>query len=289
MKGLVPYTLNLSGQLMDLSEPRVMGILNVTPDSFYAASRTFDESAIVARAHEIVAQGGSIIDVGAYSTRPGSDNVSQEEEMQRLRRALALIRREVPGVPVSIDTFRADVARMCVEEYGAEIINDVSGGADSEMFATVARLGVAYILMHIGGTVDDMHSSSPLTSRTAGSEPYMQQVAAFLTERINRLHSLGAKDIIIDPGYGFGKSLEQNYSLLINLEMLKVWGLPLLVGVSRKSMIYKLLGTTAAEALNGTTVCNTIALLRGASILRVHDVKAAAEAISIVGKALEQE
>lgn len=287
MKGLVPYTLNLAGSLMNLGEPQVMGILNVTPDSFYEKSRTFDEDAILRRAKQIAGEGGSIIDIGAYSTRPGSADVDESEEMSRLRRALSVVRKAVPGMPVSIDTFRADVAKMCVEEYGAEIINDVSGGeGDKRMFSTVARLGVPYILMHIGGSIDNMHSDAPLTSHADAEVPYMQSVVSFLTERINRLHALGAKDIIIDPGYGFGKSLQQNYELLNRLEDLKVWQLPLLVGVSRKSMIYKLLDTDSSQALNGTTVCNTIALMKGASILRVHDVRAAVEAVKIVKQTL---
>lgn len=287
MKGLVPYTLNLGDSLMNLGEPQVMGILNVTPDSFYEKSRTFDEDAILRRAKQIAGEGGSIIDIGAYSTRPGSADVDESEEMSRLRRALSVVRKAVPGMPVSIDTFRADVAKMCVEEYGAEIINDVSGGeGDKRMFSTVARLGVPYILMHIGGSIDNMHSDAPLTSHADAEVPYMQSVVSFLTERINRLHALGAKDIIIDPGYGFGKSLQQNYELLNRLEDLKVWQLPLLVGVSRKSMIYKLLDTDSSQALNGTTVCNTIALMKGASILRVHDVRAAVEAVKIVKQTL---
>lgn len=287
MKGLVPYTLNLGGSLMNLGEPQVMGILNVTPDSFYEKSRTFDEDAILRRAKQIAGEGGNIIDIGAYSTRPGSADVDESEEMSRLRRALSVVRKAVPGMPVSIDTFRADVAKMCVEEYGAEIINDVSGGeGDKRMFSTVARLGVPYILMHIGGSIDNMHSDAPLTSHADAEVPYMQSVVSFLTERINRLHALGAKDIIIDPGYGFGKSLQQNYELLNRLEDLKVWQLPLLVGVSRKSMIYKLLDTDSSQALNGTTVCNTIALMKGASILRVHDVRAAVEAVKIVKQTL---
>lgn len=272
---------------MNLGEPQVMGILNVTPDSFYEKSRTFDEDAILRRAKQIACEGGSIIDIGAYSTRPGSADVDESEEMLRLRRALSVVRKAVPGMPVSIDTFRADVAKMCVEEYGAEIINDVSGGeGDKRMFATVARLGVPYILMHIGGSIDNMHSDAPLTSHADAEVPYMQSVISFLIERINRLHALGAKDIIIDPGYGFGKSLRQNYELLNRLEDLKVWQLPLLVGVSRKSMIYKLLDTDSSQALNGTTVCNTIALMKGASILRVHDVRAAVEAVEIVKQTL---
>lgn len=289
MKGLVSYTLNIGGSLMDLGEPHVMGILNVTPDSFYAASRTFGEAEIRRRARQIVDEGGDIIDVGACSTRPGSSYVSAEEEMTRLRRALGEVTKETPGVAISIDTFRADVARMCVEEYGANIINDVSGGdSDKNMFATAAKLGVPYVLTHIGGTIADMRSDAPLTSHSASDAPFMQSVMDFFTERVNTLRSLGAKDIILDPGYGFGKSMEQNYELLARQGMLKALNLPILAGLSRKSMIYKLLGTTAEGALGGTTVCNTLALLGGASILRVHDVKAAADAVKIVKKTLAQ-
>lgn len=292
MKGLIPYTLNLGGRLIDLGEPQVMGILNVTPDSFYAASRTPGEEAIARRARQIVDEGGTIIDIGGYSTRPGSSDVSPEEEAGRLRRALSVVRSECPGVPVSIDTFRAGVARMCVEEYGAEIVNDVSGGeADTAMFATVAELGVPYVLTHIGGTIGDMHADAPLTSHTAGGQggTYLQGVAAFLAERIDRLRSLGARDIIVDPGYGFGKSMAENYRLLNHLDYLKVLGLPLLAGLSRKSMIWKLLSTDADGALNGTTAANTIALLKGAAILRVHDVRAAAEAVRIVKATLKDQ
>lgn len=284
-------TINTGGQLMDFSTPRVMGILNVTPDSFYASSRKYDERSIEERTREIVSQGGDIIDIGAYSTRPGwiyhrQDDVSEEEEARRLRMALAIVRRVAPDVPVSIDTFRADIARMTVEEYGAAIINDVSGG-DDEMYRTVAELGVPYILMHIGGTIDDMHSDSPLTSHSDASVPYMQSVMRFLAERIDRLRSFGARDIILDPGFGFGKSMEQNYHLLSHLDDFGIFSLPVLVGVSRKSMIWRLLGTDAAGALGGTTVCNTIGLLKGADILRVHDVAAAIEAVRITQKAAE--
>lgn len=270
---------------MNLGEPQIMGILNVTPDSFYSASRTESEDAIAARAAQIINEGGTIIDVGAYSTRPGSADVDEREEARRLRRALTTVRKVAPEAVISVDTFRASIARMCVEEFGVSIINDVSGGdADDGMFAAVAELGVPYILMHIGGTISNMHTDSPLTARSGNGDGYMSGVMAYLTERINRLHSLGAKDVIVDPGFGFGKSLEQNYEILMRLEEFRQWGLPLLVGVSRKSMIYRLLGTDAEGALNGTTVCHTIALLKGANILRVHDVKACSQAVSIVRK-----
>lgn len=276
------YTINVHGRLIDLSRPQVMGILNVTPDSFYAGSRKQTEHEIAERAERIVAEGGTMIDVGAFSTRPGAPQVSEEEEMERLRRGLAIVRRCQPDVVVSVDTFRPDVARMAVEEYGAGIINDVSegdvrgafGGSSCdgreeetedvpEMFRMVARLGVPYILMSVRPTVGDM-------------------MKAFARE-VQQLRDLGAKDIILDPGFGFGKTLEQNYELLAGMDLLTEMGLPLLVGVSRKSMIFRLLGTTPDEALNGTTVLNTMALERGASILRVHDVREAVEAVRMFG------
>lgn len=255
------YTLNIKGRLLDLSEPRVMGILNATPDSFFADSRRQTEREIAERADEIVRQGGSFIDVGAYSTRPGAAEVSVEEEMERLRMALNVVRRVQPDVPLSVDTFRADVAKMAVEEYGADIVNDVSEGADEAMLRTVARLGVPYILM---STQSDLHDTLMTFAR-----------------KVQTLRDMGQKDIILDPGFGFGKTLEDNYRLMNEMEKLQVMGLPILVGISRKSMIYKLLTTNQDNALNGTTALNTIALLKGASILRVHDVKEAMECVKI--------
>ena len=255
------YTLNIKGRLLDLNEPRVMGILNATPDSFYAGSRRQTEHDIAGRADEIVAQGGSFIDVGAYSTRPGAQEVSVQEEISRLRMALGVVRRVQPDIPLSVDTFRADVARMAVEEYGADIINDVSEGADAEMFRMVSRLRVPYILMSV--QKDLRHS-----------------LMAF-AQKVQMLRDMGQKDIILDPGFGFGKTLDDNYRLMNALDRLQVMQLPVLVGVSRKSMIYKLLATTQEKALNGTTVLNTVALMKGASILRVHDVKEAIETIRI--------
>ena len=255
------YTINLRGQLMDLSQPQVMGILNVTPDSFYAGSRTQTEYEIAQRAHQIVEEGGSIIDVGGYSTRPGASEVSETEEMERLRFALAMIRKALPSVAISVDTFRSDVARMTVEEFGADIINDVSEGS-VEMYRMVARLRVPYILMSQQPTIRDMLLS--------------------FAKKVQQLRDFGAKDIILDPGFGFGKTLQQNYQVMNELEKLSMMELPYLVGISRKSMIYKLLDFTPNEALNGTTVLNTISLMKGASILRVHDVKQAIECIRIV-------
>ena len=270
-------SLNVRGRLVDLSVPLVMGIVNVTPDSFYAASRMNTEVAIRMRVRQIVEEGGSMIDVGAYSSRPGADDISAEEEMARLRRGMKIVREEAADVPVSVDTFRADVAKMCVEELGADIVNDISGGElDKEMMPTVAKLGVPYILMHMKGTPQTMQAHA------LGDSPFsMKEVMLYFAEKIQRLRDLGQKDIILDPGYGFGKTLEQNYELLAHQEMLNIFELPLLVGVSRKSMIYKLLGCTPDEALNGTTALNTIALQKGASILRVHDVKEAAEVVKL--------
>ena len=255
------YTINLRGQLMDLSQPQVMGILNVTPDSFYAGSRTQTEQEIAQRANQIVEEGGSIIEVGGYSTRPGASEVSEAEEMERLRFALAIVRKALPSIALSVDTFRPDVARMAVEEFGADIINDISEG-DVDMYRMVARLRVPYILMSQQATIHDMLLS--------------------FAEKVQQLRDFGAKDIILDPGFGFGKTLQDNYKVMNELEKLSIMELPILVGISRKSMIYKLFGFTPNEALNGTTVLNTISLMKGASILRVHDVKQAIECIRIV-------
>lgn len=270
------HTLNLRGKLYSLCEPKIMGILNVTPDSFYAESRTSDEEHIAARVQQLMDDGADMIDIGGYSSRPGADDVSPEEEMNRLRRGLRVVRRLYPEVPISVDTFRADVARMCVEEEGADIINDISGGMmDRQMFRTVARLGVPYILMHMQGTPDTMQQAPHY-------ENLRREVMLYFAERIDRLCQMGAKDIIVDPGFGFGKTLEHNYELFHHLDDFNLFNLPLLVGISRKSMIYKLLGGTPQTSLNGTTVLNTIALMKGVHILRVHDVKEAVEAKRIV-------
>lgn len=260
---------------MTLDRPQVMGILNVTPDSFFSDSRKQTEADIIARCRQIVDEGGDMIDIGAYSSRPGADDVPPEEEMARLRLGLGIIRREVPDAIVSVDTFRADVAKMCVEEFGADIINDISGGLlDKRMFRTVARLGVPYILMHIQGTPSTMQAAPHY-------DDLMREVFLFLAERVARLHDMGVKDIILDPGFGFGKTLAHNYEMMNHLEEFHEFDLPLLVGISRKSMIYKLLGGGPSDALNGTTVLNTVALQKGAHILRVHDVKPAVEAVRI--------
>ena len=273
-----PLYINVNGRLMDLSEPQVMGILNVTPDSFYAGSHGVTEGYIIDRTHQIMNEGASIIDIGACSTRPGADQVSAEEEMSRMRMGLELIRKHRPDAIVSVDTYRADVAKMCVEEYGAAIINDISAGQmDKDMFTTIARLGIPYIIMHMKGTPKDMQVNPEY-------DHFLKEVFYYFSEKVQRLRDLGVKDIIIDPGFGFGKTLEHNYELMNHLEEFSLFELPLLVGVSRKSMIYKLLGTTPEEALNGTTALNTVALLKGAHILRVHDVREAVETVRIIGK-----
>lgn len=271
------YTINIKGHLMDLSTPQVMGILNVTPDSFYSGSRKQTEMEIAQRANQIIEEGGSIIDVGAFSTRPGADEVSEEEEGRRLKFALNIVRREQPDAAVSVDTYRPTLARKCIEEWGADIINDVSEGGITgitfvpleqrqeeypEMFRVVGELKVPYILMSVQPTLETM-------------------MKGFARE-VQQLRDLGAKDIILDPGFGFGKNLIQNYQIYDEMEKLNVLELPMLVGISRKSMIHKLLGGDATTSLNGTAVLDTIALMKGASILRVHDVKEAAEAVKIV-------
>lgn len=271
------YTINIKGRLMDLSTPQVMGILNVTPDSFYSGSRKQTKMEIAQRANQIIEEGGSIIDVGAFSTRPGADEVSEEEEGRRLKFALDIVRREQPDAAVSVDTYRPTLARKCIEEWGADIINDVSEGGITgivnvplkqrqeeypEMFRVVGELKVPYILMSV--------------------QPTLETVMKGFAREVQQLRDLGAKDIILDPGFCFGKNLIQNYQIYNEMEKLNVMELPVLVGISRKSMIYKLLGGDATTTLNGTSVLDTIALMKGASILRVHDVKEAAEAVKII-------
>ena len=272
-------TINVNGRLIDLSTPHVMGILNVTPDSFYAGSRKQTEKEIAERTNQIISEGGTMIDIGAFSTRPGAPQVSESEEMERLRRGLQIVRREQPDAVLSVDTFRPDVARMAVEEYGVGMVNDVSEGGITgvvntpleqdegpypSIFRMVARLGVPYILMSVKNNLEAM-------------------IPAFAKE-VNQLHELGVKDIILDPGFGFGKSLDENYALLAKMEQLQSLDLPLLVGVSRKSMIFRLLDTDPSGSLNGTSVIHTIAVEKGANILRVHDAKEAVEVVKIVNK-----
>ncbi|MDY3089874.1 MAG: dihydropteroate synthase [Porphyromonas sp.] len=276
-------TLNVGGRLLDLSTPQIMGIVNVTPDSFYAASRVAGEKALRQRFEQIRQEGGSLIDLGAYSSRPGAEVVSPEDERERLRPALRLLREEYPEFVVSVDTFRSEIARFAVEEYGAHIINDISGGTlDSEMFATVARLQVPYILMHMRGTPETMQS-------LCSYQDLGLEVLDFFVQRSEELKAMGLHDLIIDPGFGFAKTLEQNYQLMAYMpRLVEALGLPLLVGISRKSMIYKLLGTSPEESLTGTTALNMYALMQGAHILRVHDVRAAAETLLLYQKLQEQ-
>lgn len=267
--------INVKGELLDLSQPKVMGILNLTPDSFYADSRKQTEKDIICRVHQILEEGGTFIDMGAYSSRPDAEDVSPEEEMRRLRQGLEIVQRECPEALVSVDTFRADVAKMCVEEYGAALVNDISAGdLDAHMFPTIAQLKVPYILMHMQGNPQTMqlnpHYDNPV-----------KEVIRYFAEKIEKLRTLGVKDLILDPGFGFGKTLKHNYEILDKLDEFQLFQLPVLVGVSRKSMIYKLLNETPEEALNGTTAVHAIALMKGAKILRVHDVKAAVETVRI--------
>lgn len=271
-------TIQVRGRLLDFSVPRVMGILNATPDSFYAGSRKTTEADIAQRAVEIVEQGAAIIDVGAFSTRPGAEEVSAEEEANRLRFALGVVRRECPEAIVSVDTYRPTIARQCVEEWGADIINDVSeggltgiadvplGGERGEMFRLVGELRVPYVLMSVKPTLPEM-------------------LYAFADE-VQQLRDYGARDIILDPGFGFGKDLKQNYALLSQMDRLQVLGLPLLVGVSRKRMAYQLVGGDASTALNATTAIHAVALMKGANLLRVHDVKEAVEAVRVVSETI---
>ena len=276
MKALQSKYINVNGFLLDLSSPCVMGILNVTPDSFYAGSRMQTEIDITHRIEQIVGEGAGIIDVGAYSSRPNAENVSPAEEMERLRMGLGILRKVQPDAVVSVDTFRADVARMCVEEYGVAIINDIAAGEmDGDMFRTVADLNVPYIMMHMQGTPQNMQQNPHYDN-------LLKEVFMYFARMVQQLRDLGVKDIILDPGFGFGKTVEHNYELLAHLEEFRIFELPLLAGVSRKSMIYRLLGTTPQEALNGTTVLDTICLLKGADILRVHDVREAVETVKIV-------
>lgn len=273
------YSLNLNGRLVLIDRPWVMGIINVTPDSFYSASRVNDEAALVERVRQMVADGADVLDVGACSTRPDSQSVDAQGEMQRLQWALAVIRREAPDVVISVDTFRADVARRCVEQWGADIINDISGGTlDEEMFSTVASLGVPYVLTHTRGTPATMSSMTDYGDVAA-------DVLEWMARRIDELRQMGVADVIADPGFGFAKDVEQNYRLLTCLDAFHALNAPLLVGVSRKRMVYMPLGISADEALNGTTVVNTMALERGAHILRVHDVKAAVQAVTLTAMA----
>lgn len=277
MKSSFPKYINVNGRLLDLSVPQVMGILNVTPDSFYADSRKQTETEIATRAQQILDEGASIIDIGAYSSRPNAEHISPAEEMKRLQTGLGIIHRNHPDTVISVDTFRADVAEWCVKEYGVAIINDIAAGEmDKHMFDTVAKLNVPYIMMHMQGTPQNMQKAPHYDN-------LIKEVFLYFARKVEQLRELGMNDIILDPGFGFGKTLEQNYELMGCLDDFRIFELPLLVGVSRKSMITHLLNVPSEEALNGTTALNTIALMKGADILRVHDVKQAVEAVKMVG------
>ena len=278
----IPFSLNISGKLIEYQSPAVMGIVNVTPDSFFGGSRTFDADAISIRVQKLIDDGADRIDIGAYSSRPGADDVSPAEELRRIELGMKQIRQIAPEIPVSIDTFRADVAREAVKNLSVNIINDISGGdLDKNMFNTVAELKVPYILMHMRGTPATMQSLTDY-----GQIGVTAAVIQDLAKKINHLALLGVNDIIVDPGFGFSKTLDQNYELLASLEAFHCLECPILVGVSRKSMITKYLGISSDDALNGTTVINTLALERGAAILRVHDVKPAAEAVKLFCKTI---
>lgn len=274
-------SININGKLFDLSTPQVMGIVNVTPDSFYSGSRKQSEGEIVEQCRRILREGGAIIDVGAQSTSPESCFLESGEESARLRPALKLICREFPDAIVSVDTFYADVAKEAVEEYGVNIINDISGGEiDPKMFETVAKLQVPYVLTHMRGLPQNMRQFT-------NYDNFIQDILYYFSEKKAILNLLGVNDIIIDPGFGFSKTLSQNYELMAYLKYFHIFEEPILVGISRKSMIYKLLGTTPMESLNGTSVLNAVALLSGANILRAHDVKEAVECVKIIDKMVE--
>ena len=277
MLNFKPFTLSLRDRTLVLDRPQIMGIVNVTPDSFYSASRTFDVDSLEKKVEQMVSEGVDIFDIGAYSTRPGADDVSPEEELRRLQRGMEVVKRMAPNIPVSIDTFRANVARACVEEMGADIVNDVSGGTlDADMAATMGQLDVPYILMHMRGTPATMQQ---FTDYPGG---VVADVVADLKAKMEHFREQCCRQVILDPGFGFSKTLEQNYELMNGLVAFHELNAPLLVGISRKSMIFRLLGTSSAESLEGTTVLNTIAMLAGSHILRVHDVRAAVEARTIL-------
>lgn len=282
-RNMLDKSLTVKGTLLSLETPLVMGILNITPDSFYADSRKQSEAAIEERIQTILGEGGRIIDIGAYSSRPDAVEVPEEEEMQRLAFALKILNAHYPDAIVSVDTFRAGVARRCVEEYGVAIVNDISGGElDTAMFDTIAALQIPYIMMHMRGTPKTMQQHTNYADM-------MEEIMLYFSDKVRRLRLMGVNDVILDPGFGFSKTMEQNYHLMNHLREFSLFELPLLVGISRKSMIYRFLGSTPGESLNGTTVLNTLALLNGADILRVHDVKAAVETIRLVQKTVNSQ
>ncbi len=274
-------TINCKGNLIDLSKPKVMGILNLTPDSFYDGGKYKSEKLILHQVEKMINEGATFVDIGAYSSRPGAKNISENEELERISQSLELILKNFPDILISIDTFRSKVAKTCIE-IGACMINDISGGnLDRNMFDTIAKFQVPYIIMHMPGTPQTMQ-------KFTNYDDIVKDLIYYFSKKINQLNILGVNDIILDVGFGFGKTLEQNYELLQKLKLFKTLELPILTGVSRKSMIYKLLNITANEALNATSVAHTIALLNGSNILRAHDIKEAVETIKIVSKTYEQ-
>ncbi len=271
-----PKYINIAGKLLDLSIPKIMGVINITPDSFYEGSRVTEEKEILITAGRMLEEGADIIDIGGYSSRPGARNVTHEEEKKRVLKAIGLVNREFPDTIISVDTFRAEIAREAVNECGARIINDISGGeADKEMSVVIQELNVPYIMMHMQGMPGNMQDNPVYTD-------VVSDILVWFSRKIVELHSAGVKDIIIDPGFGFGKTTGHNFEILHRLGDFAICGLPLMVGMSRKSMIWKTLDVTPEEALNGTTVLNTIALMKGADILRVHDVKEAIQAVRLM-------
>lgn len=277
-----PFSLNIKGRLITRERPAVMGILNVTPDSFYSGSRAFDCESTDRQAARLIEEGADMIDVGGYSSRPGADEVSVDEELRRLEQGIEAVRRLNADIPISVDTFRADVALKAVTQLGADIINDISGGTlDDKMIEVVASTRAPYIMMHMRGTPADMQQHTDYDNVTC-------DVIQWLSRQLARFSLAGAGDIIIDPGFGFSKTTAQNFEMLGSLELFKSLGRPILVGISRKSMIYKSLDITPDESLNGTTVLNTLALSHGASILRVHDVAAARQAVTLAGLTTNQ-
>jgi dihydropteroate synthase len=275
------FSLNLNGRILDLSVPKVMGIINTTPDSFYEESRLPEPDQAVETARKMIQQGAAILDVGAVSSRPGAEEVSEAEEITRLSPVLDALRTEFPDFPISVDTWRSGVARVTHQRYQVDLINDISAGAlDPKMFPTIAELQLAYIMMHMQGTPETMQESTEY-------ENVVDDVLQFFGERVHKLRKRGLNDIIIDPGFGFGKTLEQNYKLVLDLDAFQMMELPILVGISRKSMIYRTLEKDPQEALNGTTAAHMAALMKGASLLRVHDVQAAVETVKIFQQIVE--
>ena len=278
LKNAKKNTINCNGKIINFTEPLVMGIINITPDSFYKASRYNSEEKIILRTQQIINEGGKIIDIGAYSSRPGAVDISQDKELERLEFALKIINENFSDIIISVDTFRSEIAKQVVEKYGVAIINDISAGAfDNKMFQTIADLNIPYIIMHMKGNPKNMQENPTY-------ENLLKEIILYFSEKIHELQLLGVNDIIIDPGFGFGKTLEHNYEILNNLKKFLIFDLPILIGLSRKSMIYKVLNTTPEKSLIGTTVLNTVGILNRANILRVHDVKETVETIKLLKK-----